>query len=499
MLKPRMNTEIRNLASMKFTILKRLVFGYMAIMLLVFLMGGYVTIKLNDLNEMIKNAASVDVTAVRRIEILLDTLLSQVGFEKKYLISGDLDFYFQFHKAKERFENSADKVQSLLKANRQKNMFLESKKLYDRYLSLFEEEIILRNRGKKYSSEQYQGEREKITRKIIQTLGEIIVMVSRDRDDKIISSNRVSYRVLRVSTITVGLTIILGILISILNTRSINRPIKRLKEQVREIAAGRFVEIEDIASPPEIKELTHDFNAMSERLRELDQMKLDFISHVSHELRTPLTAIKEASSLLLEEKIVNSPESRRELILIIGEECERLISAVNKILDLSRMEASMMDYRFRRSSLEAVIQKTVLKLAPIAQKKEIDLELKPLPLLPPVRIDEERITQVLENLLGNALKYTPLRGRIIIRAAVVERNRKYILVGVSDSGPGIPRKDMKNIFDKFQRLDYDRETARGTGLGLSIAKHIITDHGGKIWVKSRAGKGSTFFFLLPVS
>ena len=484
---------------MKFTILKRLVFGYMAIMLLVFLMGGYVTLKLNQLNDMIKDAASVDVTAVRRIEILLDTLLSQVRFEKKYLISEDLDFYFQFQKAKDRFENSAAKVQSLLDSDQERGMFLESKKLYDRYLSLFEKEIILRNQDKEYSSQEYQGERDKIMGKITQTLGEIIVMVRRDRDDKIISSNRVSYRVLRVATITVGLTIILGILISVLNTRSINRPITRLRSHVREIADGRFVEIGDIASPPEIKELTDDFNAMSERLRELDQMKLDFISHVSHELRTPLTAIKEASSLLLEEKIVNSAESRHELILIIREECERLISAVNKILDLSRMEANMMDYRFRKCRIEPVIQKTVLKLAPIAQKKEIDMEIKPLPPLPPARMDEERITQVLENILGNALKYTPPRGQILIRAALVERNREYILVGVSDSGPGIPKKDMKNIFDKFRRLDYDRETARGTGLGLSIAKHIITDHGGRIWVESQPGKGSTFFFFLPVS
>jgi two-component system sensor histidine kinase GlrK len=240
---------------------------------------------------------------------------------------------------------------------------------------------------------------------------------------------------------------------------------------------------------------------MSERLKELDEMKLDFISHVSHELRTPLTAIKEASGMLLDGTYSKVPEKRHELLTITKQECERLIESVNRILDLSRMEANMMDYQFRRYSLIPVIQKTILKLAPIAQKKEIYLELKPSPDLPLVTVDEERIGQVIENLVANALKFTSARGRIIVSTHLLKlkkNNKNAVLFAVQDTGHGITQENLEKIFHKFKRIEDGKETARGTGLGLSIAKYIITAHGGKIWARSELGKGSIFFFALPV-
>jgi two-component system sensor histidine kinase GlrK len=165
------------------------------------------------------------------------------------------------------------------------------------------------------------------------------------------------------------------------------------------------------------------------------------------------------------------------------------------------MEANMMDYQFRRCSLTPVIQKTILKLAPIAQRKEIYLELKPSPDLPPVTVDEERIGQVIENLVANALKFTSARGRIIVSTHLLKlkkNNINAVLFAVQDNGHGITQENLKKIFHKFRRIEDGKETARGTGLGLSIAKYIITAHGGKIWARSKPGKGSIFFFALPV-
>jgi two-component system sensor histidine kinase GlrK len=238
---------------------------------------------------------------------------------------------------------------------------------------------------------------------------------------------------------------------------------------------------------------------MSERLKEVDKMKIDFISHISHELRTPLGAIRAASSMLLEGTFSNAPNKQQELFKITKEECERLINAVNRILDLSRMEAKMMDYHFIESSLAAVTEQSVLKLAPIAQRKNIDLEVKMLDALPLVKIDEERIGQVMENLLGNALKFTPTGGRVLIDASVDgENGKKLVIISVEDSGCGISKENRGIIFNKFERIDNGKETARGTGLGLSIAKYIIMAHGGKIWAESAPGEGSVFFFALPV-
>jgi len=271
-----------------------------------------------------------------------------------------------------------------------------------------------------------------------------------------------------------------------------------LQEKTKEISKGKFEVMPNISSPPEIKELVDAFNLMCERLKELDEMKADFISHVSHELRTPLTSIRGASSMLLEGAFLGMPEKQNKLLMIIQEECERLIGSVNSMLDLSSMEAKMMDYDFRECKLIPVIQEIVLRFAPIALKNEITLESELPPDLSPVKIDEDRIRQVIENLLGNALKFTSKGGKVMVFATLKRNLKAYVEVSVSDTGCGIPKADLKKIFDKFKRTEAGRETAGGTGLGLSIAKHIIAAHGGEIWVESEPGKGSTFFFALPV-
>jgi two-component system sensor histidine kinase GlrK len=202
--------------------------------------------------------------------------------------------------------------------------------------------------------------------------------------------------------------------------------------------------------------------------------------------------------MLLEGAFLDMPEKQNRLLTIIQEECERLIGSVNSILDLSCMEAKMMEYYFRECQLVQVTQETISRFAPIALKNAISLESKLPPDLSLVKIDEDRIRQVMENLLGNALKFTDKGGKVIVSAALRRNQKAYVEVSVSDTGCGIPKGDLKKIFDKFKRGDSAKEAAGGTGLGLSIAKHIIAAHGGEIWAESEQGKGSTFFFTLPL-
>jgi two-component system sensor histidine kinase GlrK len=236
---------------------------------------------------------------------------------------------------------------------------------------------------------------------------------------------------------------------------------------------------------------------MSRQLEELEQLKADFVSHVSHELRGPLTSINFASGLLGSGSL-SSPEKQKKFLRIIEEDSERLIQSVNSLLDLSSMEAKMMDYAFRECALIGLIQETVTRFSPMALSNSISLELELSPELPLVKIDEDRIRQVIENLLGNALKFTSEGGRVAVTAGHRQNQKAYVEVSVSDTGPGISEGDLKKVFDKFKRINADRQTAVGTGLGLSIAKNIVAAHGGKIWVESELGSGSTFFFTLPV-
>ena len=440
----------------------------------------------------------MDGTTIDLTERLSDKLFSQVGFEKKYLISQDLDFYQKFWDIMKHLIEDMEKLESLMTTQQDKKVFLEAKQFYQSYVSLFMEEVRTGNKDQNYPRRKFQEGKEKFVDEINERLRRIMKIARSNRDTKIHESSQMSYHALKITYITIGLAIIIGILISFYNTRSINRPILLLQKRTKDIAKGKFEKIGDISSPPEIKELADDFNLMCERLKELDEMKKDFISHVSHNLRTPLTAIKEATGMLIEGTYADEPAKQQELLKITEEECERLIESVSRILDLSRMEAKMMDYQLKDSDLLPVVQKSLLKLAPIAQRKKIDLELKPPPDLPAVKIDAERISQLMENLIGNALKFSSEGDKVVLSVDIRNYGKQFLEVAVADSGCGIPKENLERIFHKFKRIDRGKETDRGTGLGLSIAKHIIADHGGKIWAQSKLEKGSTFFFTLPV-
>ena len=482
----------------KFTLLMRLTIGYMAILLLVISLGVFVAFNLNQINSLIRDTAE-DGATIAQIEHLLDAIISQVSFERKYLISKDSDFRKKFWDMEELIVNDLAAAESRMNAPRKNKLFSETKNLYQEYLMLFQKETELMDKKQNIPSSKYVKQKDEIVDNINYKLKGIMNIVSSDRENKIISSSQISISVLNMTVFTAMLTVFLGVLISFLNTRSINRSIVLLQNQTKEIAKGKYKKIPDIKAPPEIKALADDFNMMSDKLRSLDEMKVDFFNYVSHQLRTPLTAIKEASSMLMEGTYINDEKKQRQLLTITQEECERLINSVNRILDLSRMEAKMMEYRFIKCSLIPVIQHAVIKLAPIAQSKKIKLELKPSGELPSVRIDAERIGQVLENLIGNALKFTPEKGRVVIQTAQFNREKNFLCVAVSDTGVGINQEHLQIVFDKYSRVQAHRHKARGSGLGLSIAKYIIADHGGQIWATSEPGKGSTFFFALPVA
>jgi two-component system sensor histidine kinase GlrK len=306
---------------------------------------------------------------------------------------------------------------------------------------------------------------------------------------------QVSDRARQISlVITVGCLLAI-VLMSWLITRSVTRPIAALKSRTKEIAAGRFEGCVEVGSPPEIAELAAAFNLMCDRLKELDRMKSDFYAAMSHELRTPLTSIKEGTGLLLDGVGGETTEKQRKLLAILAEESNRLIGVVNSLLDLSKIEAGMMTYRFEPAHVDPLIRQAIAEITPLAEAKQIRLESALEASLPTARLDRERILQVLRNLVGNAVKFTPKGG--YVRVAARRANGK-LEVSVKDSGPGIPAEHLTTIFDKFRQGNHNGGPGRqGTGLGLAIAKNVIASQGGKIWAQSELGQGSTFIFSLP--
>ncbi len=228
-------------------------------------------------------------------------------------------------------------------------------------------------------------------------------------------------------------------------------------------------------------------------LRRLEKVRQDFVANVSHELRTPISSIKGYAETLLEGAIEDK-DNAKDFINIIYQDSNRLAKLIDDLLDLSRIESDKMKMAFLPVDILNVIKRTVSIIE--NQAKSILINLDVPENLPKVSADETRLTQVILNLLDNAIKYTPEKGKVTITAGL--KNDKFIQVDVSDTGVGIPEKDLPRIFERFYRVDKARSRELGgTGLGLSIVKHIIQSHSGEVWAKSDPGKGSTFSFTIP--
>ncbi len=232
------------------------------------------------------------------------------------------------------------------------------------------------------------------------------------------------------------------------------------------------------------------------RLRALDKLKSDFVSNVSHELRTPLTAVKGSVDNMLDGLTGPLNEKQARYLTRIKSNTDRLSRLINDLLDLSRIEAGRIDIRPTVLSPELLAKEVIESLRSIVVDKFIDLEVACHEGGVTAWADRDKVTQVLMNLVGNAVKFTSAQGKV---AVVIERkDDEWVQVSVVDTGPGIPREEVDKIFDKFYQLAQgDNRKSRGTGLGLAISKALVQMHGGKIWVESEVGKGSTFAFTLP--
>ncbi len=232
------------------------------------------------------------------------------------------------------------------------------------------------------------------------------------------------------------------------------------------------------------------------RLKELDKMKSDFVSNVSHELRTPLTAIKASADNMLDNLTGPLSEKQTRYLIRIKANADRLARLINDVLDLSRIEAGKIDLRPSDLDLAALAQEVVEQVRPVAIEKLIRLEVASRDGDALSWADRDKVVQVLINLIGNAVKFTPPRGRITVTIA---RSRDdWVQISVADTGPGIPADDADRIFNKFYQVPHAGEQkTKGTGLGLAICKALVEMHGGRIWVESELNKGSTFSFTLP--
>ncbi|MDD5477095.1 MAG: ATP-binding protein [Candidatus Omnitrophica bacterium] len=232
--------------------------------------------------------------------------------------------------------------------------------------------------------------------------------------------------------------------------------------------------------------------------KELDQLKANFVSNITHELRTPLVAIDKSIALILAKNAGEISSAQEEFLSIAQRNIKRLSIMINDLLDLSKLEAGKMKISALPTSIAFVIEESVGSLINWSKTKSITIEKKIENGLPQINIDGDRIIQVLTNLIGNAIKFTPANGNVIIEASLSAEGKE-VMITVQDNGVGISKEDLPNIFNKFyQAGERVASDINGTGIGLSIVKEIVELHRGKIWVESEKGVGARFIFTLPL-
>lgn len=288
--------------------------------------------------------------------------------------------------------------------------------------------------------------------------------------------------------------------VSVYISRQVVLPVQEMTTASTYIAAGHFdqrVQVPgDIASGnlDELAQLAHSFNQMAEKLHQTENKRVQLIGDISHELRTPLTAIKGSMEGLIDGVLSPTPETFQN----IYQEADRLQRLVADLQELSRVEAGAISLELENRDIRSLVESVAQRLRPQFHDKDVGLSVDLSQTLPQVLIDADRISQVLINLLGNALQYTPAGGKVSL---VVRGDGKEIQIKVKDTGIGIPAEHLHQLFTRFYRVDKSRSRAGGgSGIGLTIAKHLVESHGGRIQAESPGlGQGSTFTVELPLS
>ncbi len=244
-----------------------------------------------------------------------------------------------------------------------------------------------------------------------------------------------------------------------------------------------------------IKILYKELEKKNKELQKLDQLKSDFVSTVSHELRTPLAITTEGLSLVLDGVLGPLTEKQKKILTTGKRNIERLHTIINDLLDISKIEAGKIEIKSGFIDFRKILINHLESFQSVVNAKKITLQSSLPKAAVYLYIDEDKIIQVMNNLLNNAVKFTPEGGGIMVGMTV---NRDEVLVSVKDTGVGINEEDMTRLFEKFQQFSRAPGPGiKGTGLGLAICKSLVELHGGQIWAESRVGKGTTFFFTIP--
>ncbi|MCF6246858.1 MAG: HAMP domain-containing histidine kinase [Desulfobacula sp.] len=472
---------------MKLTVYKKMMLGFGIIILIMIISSTYVLFELKSVSGSAKYIITENVRTQELARQLQAIIQDENGYLEKYLISND-DSYFSL------FLETGKQVDQNLK------LLDEQQSLGDHPLihgmikthnALFKAMQAKRNAADSPDKSQEQAGQQNM----ILLLDSLDVLINKNQtfiQNEIGRIESITARSVRVALLLIVGTLIAAIAAAFIITQTITRPIGDLIKGTKQIARGNFDNIH-VSSNDEISLLADAVNDMSVKINDTNIMRTQTMQQISHELKTPLQAVQSAHDVLKASRAVRPDKLR--MLEIINNSIDKMAHFSHQYLDLAKIESGAMQYTMELLDLLKIVELIVEEARLVANSKEIGIELNAMP-IPKIMMDGEKVSMVINNLISNAIKYTPEYGKIVVSVGPGELG---VQVQVQDSGIGISQDEIQNVFVRFyQASNVKGARTHGSGVGLAIVKAYSEGHGGRVHVESNLDQGSLFRVEFPI-
>ncbi|TKB61118.1 MAG: HAMP domain-containing histidine kinase [Nitrospira sp.] len=470
-------------------------------LIIITVMGGvniYALFQLRQLTAMSTQMASYHYPAAESAKRLLGSLYAQLNSEKKYLATRDRAFLTNLTEEVDEFERNLQLLRGRESSSQGLTLLQKTHELLQERLKLFQDEFETTKRKIRQITPEYEHRRDGLMDRMSASIQSYIDLHEARVSVGVTESRASAAQAEAVTEQLVLVALVFGVGLAGIASYTILRPLRQLQGHIKQIGQGNLGASLQINAPAELRELVDSVNWMGRKLQEIDDMKTEFLAHVSHELRTPMASIQEGTHLLLDEIPGPLVQEQRTTLRIMADSSRRLIHLISTILDLSKMEAGMMEYHIVPVDFQRIGEVSINKVRLLADSKHVQLVLENIGERSWVKADASRLEQVLDNLLSNALKFSPEGG--VVKVQVKPDLQAGVLeVTVSDTGPGIAPEDLPHIFERFYQGRTKGKHTAGSGLGLALVKRVVEAHGGRIWIESEKGKGVTVRFILRLA
>lgn len=471
--------------------------GYVTILALVLGVNLYILNQFRTITELSAELATHHFPAVETAKRLITSLYAQLKSDKQYLVLRDTTLLKDFLQEAENFRKTLKALEEHEQVKSTRDALQKVKAHHEEFHTLFLNVGVEQADRSSMAVANYERNRDRLIDAMTRAINAYITSQEASVGAILRNSHVRSVQAQEITQQLLMMALVLGLGLAGIASYSILRPLRRVKAQIRRIGQGQFGGTISQKVPQELRDLVDQVNWMGEKLKNLDEMKSEFLANISHELRTPLASIREGSQLLLDGIPGELTKDQRETLLIISDSSQRLNQLIGNLLDLSRMEADMVAYNVHPTDLNRLAIRSTEKVRFLADRKNIHIDLDLVSEKIKIQeIDSQRMEQVFENLLSNAIKFSPNGATISMRSRP-DSDMKGIHFIVEDTGPGIHQEDLPHVFERFyQGKTPEGRAYVGSGIGLALAKRVIEDHGGTIWAESMLGKGTALHFIL---